>query len=231
MDSLWVVVLAGATATAAALLALRASVTMKRRDGADSGPLAGFWISVAAYMAMFTTLRVAALAGASDGVLHAMFLLQTFAGASTLISLMGILFGILVGRAGGRIAMLAAAAIAAFTVGLILFLGVDGPRFDPWSVEFLPRSVVARAAVGAFYVVAPVAMCAVVLWGTHRAPRRLRLRIALFAASVVMMYVPNAGKYTMFIEGPYSAMLGIVMAFGAVLGWLSYLVAVPGGNG
>ncbi len=231
MESLWVVILAGAIATAASLAALRASVSMKRAQGSDSGPLAGFWISVAAYMAMFTILRVAALGGLGDGVLYWLFILQTLAGASTLISLLGILFGILIGRAAGRLAMLAGAAAATVTVALIVLLGVDGPRFDAWSLEFLPRSLAARAAVGAFYVVTPVAMCLVVLWGTHKQSRGLRLRVGLFAASVMLMYVPNAGKYTMFIEGPYSAMLGIVMAFGAILGWLSYVVTAAGENG
>jgi hypothetical protein len=218
-------VLFGIVASVASVLALRDGRALKKREGGKSWPLTMFWGCVTFYMVSFTLLRVVHLL--APGYEMEMFYLQTIAGASTLIALMYILLGIWLGPEAARWGLSLAASAAFVTVFLIFHDGLLGPRVTYWSVELVPANALARALVGFFYVVTPVAISLVVLRAVRGEDAVLRRRIGMFAISVMMLYVPNAGKYTTFVEGIPSLLLAATMAVGAVVGWRSYL----GNNG
>ncbi|MGB1586041.1 MAG: hypothetical protein ACPHID_03220 [Thermoplasmatota archaeon] len=220
---IWAVIGVGALAATFCAFAVRDARAMKARDRQDATAIVAFWASVAAYLVAFTLLRLIHAFDLPGAVW--VFYLQTVTGASTLISLSYIVVGVVSGHQYSRVGAELAGAVAVMVITLVVALGLEGPRHDPWSFEFLPRSSFVRYVIGTFYVVVPVAMAVLVAWATSReGDTAFRRRSLMFSASVVLLYVPNAIKYVTFVTGAQSLALAVVMMCGAFIGWRSYRV-------
>ncbi len=223
MDGVLVVIILGTVATIASAVAARWSSHVKARQGMTrhGRPLFAFWVTVATYMALFTMLRLAYWAGVH--ALAPVFYLQTVAGALTIISLSYIMVGIIIGRGAARLAAEATGALAVMILTIIFTTGLEGPVTDDWGVEFLPASLFARAAIGVVYVALPVAMSLLAVYVTWRASDGVfDRRLALVATSVSLMFVPNAIRYVVIVDGLMGVGLAAAMAVGAVLGAAAY---------
>ena len=215
---LWITVAAGVVALAASLAALVDAQAMKRREGGRRWPLAWLWSAIALYCACFVMMRVAHMA--SWPVLP-WYYAQTVAGAGSAVSLFYILAGIVWGGPWTRIGAEFGGAGALVTLTLLFAHGVEGPRVTPQSIEYLPASEFARAAIGIIYAVLPIVFAVLVAW-VVRKDVSIRRRMAWFAPALVLMYVPNALRYVVFMEGTASVVAAAAMAMGTVLGWRSY---------
>lgn len=222
----------GALASVFAFMALAAARRHKQQDFRSVLFVTGFWCTVGAYFVAFTALRFAYWLESDLAVLQALFYVQTIAGASTIISLAAIMFGVILRAWTSGFATGAFLGLAMLTVAFIFSEGIRQTVADHWGVEFLPESTFARVMVAVVYMAMPLAMAIMVSWAARKADARLQRRLGLFSLSVVLMYLPNAVKYVTTFEGVTNLVFAVVMTAGAVAGWRAYAGAgLPGSSG
>ncbi len=223
MQGVLAVIGVGALATTSSILAAKWSWQSKARQGLSSKatPLLAFWITVACYMAAFTALRLAYLLDLN--VLPALFYAQTFAGAMTIVSLSYIMVGIIAGPRVARYASEVALAAAVMVVTIIFTEGLTAPSRNAWGIEFLPANRFVRLAIAVVYVALPVAMSTLAAIISHRgAETGFDRRMILMAASVTLMFVPNAIRYVVLVDAALGVALAVAMMGGTMLGAMAY---------
>lgn len=222
----WLTVASGIAASAFCILALRAARQHKQQNAQTTVFLTSFWGTVAAYMISFTVLRIAYGFHADPAILNGIYCVQTLSGASTVISLAAIMFGVLLRPWWGGFVTGIFLGLAVLTVFLIFQRGADIVVQDSWSIEFLPVAIEARVLVAVVYVIMPVAMGALVTFVARKAEPVTKTRFLLFSTSVVLMYIPNAIKYVFVFEAAANFVLAFIMTIGTYIGWRSYVPAI-----
>lgn len=222
---------AGAAALAGCILALVCGYRLKRAENKPPFAVVGMWATLSAYMLGFTLIRgVGWISPGTD--LAPFYVFQTLAGASTIVALVYIIAEALWRPWVSGFATGAFLGVAAITVQLIFMHGYEGPIDEHWSLEFLPHSVAARILVGAVYVVVPIVLAGLIRFSAAKgASPEVRHRLTLFALAIVLIWIPNAGKYVLHAPGIWNLVEAVVMAGGAWLGWWSYKLANSSGNG
>ncbi|MGB1697267.1 MAG: hypothetical protein ACPHK8_02585 [Thermoplasmatota archaeon] len=219
-DFLWVTILLGAIAFTGCALAVKAGTAAKRNDGASPRVVQAFWAPMTVYAGAFTLLRASI---AFDLGWHvALYYVATIAGASTLVSLLYMFFGILIGPQAAKWAAKAATAFATAIVFFIFYYGLDGPFVDEWSVQLIPSNPGVRALIAFTYMAVPVALAALVFWAVRHVGPATKRRTTMFATAVLLIYIPSAIPYVWTAGGPAGTILAALIATGALTGWQSY---------
>ena len=168
------------------------------------------------YMALFALLRFNDLLGLP---FMPWFYLSTVAGAASVVFLCNILIGVIFGYPASRVAAAIATVAAAAILGILFGYGVL--VYEGMDLQFVPVSPLARASIAAVYLVLPVAMAATAaLIARHQEPV-LRRRSHLFGAAAMLVYLPNAIRYVVYVPEPWVLAFAPIMAIGGWVGWIS----------
>lgn len=221
----WLVVLVSAFSSFACFKAAVAAKRRKEAEGNSSKALVTYWWTGFGYTTSFAALQLFFLL--DWGFQVPLYAVATVLGASSLVSLLYILFRILYGARVARLAAEGGAMAAFVTLFFFFFYGIQNPHFDEWGVAFLPESLVARFLGACFYLATPLVLAATVVYTTKDEDWFFRKRVLMFMISVLLFYLPNAYRYTTLTTGWLGFALTMTTAIGLAIGWQSYNVKVP----